>query len=853
MTTASTARQALEDARQRLRTRLREESDGAVLLRALSDEVERTVVELAAPALVDAAPRAGQLMLLAVGALARRELAPHSDLDLVLLTEREDDPAAAIDEVTRRVAHPLWDAGLRPNLVVHTPAAWLAGAVDDLTLCTELLDARVLWGDPEPLQALQATAWARFFGEARAGLLQRIDEETRERHGRYGGTVYLVQPDIKHGPGGLRDWAATRWCLRATHGTDDLQALQQAGHVGPRVAGLLSAARGALLRLRAALHLAAKRGQDRLVFQYQELVPPLLGLLPEPTAEGGAVDDARLVSAIEEAMQEYFRAAHDMLRYGARVRARCQPVASSAAVSPARPTRIDERFAVLDGRLVATEPDLFVESPVLALEALALARRHDVELAGETFDAIAEAAGSPEARRLHAEPEAQRRFLALLVDPDEGVGGSSTLSLCNELRLLERVVPEWAPIRGRMQHDTYHVYTVDQHTLNAVAMLKRIARGEHNKDYPLATALHLQLDDPTVLYLATLVHDAGKAEDGDQCETGGVIARRVAERAGLRPAEVDRCATLVAEHLTLPLLSQKRDLNDPLLVAELGGRIADRRVLTELYLLSLVDMACVRPGNLTSWKRTLLDELYLLTLGYLRRGHRPIATRVAPPDEPEGMPDRYYSLYERQLRTQHFVLAERLRAENRRALLELQQAAGSLRLTMVALDRPGLLAHAAAVFDEHEVDVLAADVFTQPTLPRVAIDIFRVAPRDASKLGIDAATLAAMEQALEEERPPESEPPKPRPRRPWEGGIRVVTRVEFDRDPAGERSIVDVQTAEAPGVLRRITRAFFEESHEILLARCDTEADRASDVFYVPPMDEAAQGRLRERLEQYLR
>lgn len=850
MTNATDARQALEDARQQLRVRLREESDGAVLLGAFTDEVERVVIELAAPAVAAAVPHAGRLVLLAVGALARRELAPHSDLDLVLLTEHEDDPAAAIDEVARRVAHPLWDAGLRPNLVVHTPAAWLAGAVDDLTLCTELLDARPLWGDPAQLDALQTAAWDRFFGDARAGLLQRIEEEARERHGRYGGTVYLVQPDLKHGPGGLRDWAATRWCLRATHGTDDLQALQQQGHVGPRVAKLLGSARGTLLRLRAALHLAAKRGQDRLVFQYQELVPPLLGLLPDPAVEGGAVDDARLVSAIEEAMQAYFRAAHDVLRYGARVRARCQPAAPAAASAP---RRIDERFAIHDGRLVATEPDLFVESPVLALEALALARRHDVELAGETFDAIAEAAGTPEARRLHAEPEAQRRFLALLVDPDEGVGASSTLPLCNELRLLERVVPEWGPIRGRMQHDTYHVYTVDQHTLNAVAMLKRLARGEHNKDYPLATALHLQLDDPTVLYLATLVHDAGKAEEGDQCETGGVIARRVAERAGLRPAEVDRCATLVAEHLTLPLLSQKRDLNDPLLITELGERIADRRTLTELYLLSLVDMACVRPGNLTSWKRTLLDELYLLTLGYLRRGHRPVATRVAPPDEPEGMPDRYYSLYERQLRTQHFVLAERLRAEQRRALLDLQQASGSLRLTMVALDRPGLLAHAAAVFDEHDVEVLAADVFTQPTLPRVAIDIFRVAPRNPSAVGIEPATLAAMEQALEEDRPAELEPPKPRSRRPWESGIRVTTRVEFGRDPAGERTIVDVQTAEAPGVLRRITRAFSEEGHEILLARCDTEADRASDVFYVPPMDEAAQGRLRERLERYLR
>jgi len=843
MVESSAAHRAIDDARAQLHEGLRAERSGTAMLAAYSEKVESTVAALAAPALADATPNAGRLVLLAVGALARGELGPHSDLDLVLLTEREDDPEAAIDEVARRVAHPLWDAGLRTNLVVQTAEGWLSGAVDDLTLCTELLDARRVVGAGELADALTREARQRYFGDARASFLQRVEEENRERHGRYGGTVYLVEPDLKHGPGGLRDWSATRWCLLATYGTADLSVLCDAGHMGPRVAGLLEAARGSLLWLRAALQLAAKRGQDRLVFQYQELIPPLVGLLPE-----GRVDDAQLVHALEEAMQIYFRAAQDMHRYGGRVRARCQP----AQLAPlAEPRRIDERFAVLDQRLVHTDPDAFLEAPVLAFDALALARDHDIELSGMTFDAIAEAAGSPAAVQLEHEPEAQRRLLDLLVQPDD-MGSPSALDLCNELRLLERAVPHWGPIRGRMQHDSYHVYTVDRHTLNAVAMLKRIARGEHNKDYPLATALHLGIDDPTVLYLATLVHDAGKAEEGDQCETGAVIATQVAERAGLAPAEIDRCALLVAEHLTMPLLSQKRDLNDPLLIAEFGDRIADRRTLVDLYLLSLVDMAQVRPGNLSSWKLTLLDELYLLTCAYLRRGHRHFPARVARPDEPEGMPDRYYSLYERELRTEHFALVEGLGLEGRRASLELISASGSLRLTLVALDRPGLLAHAAAVFDDHDVEVLAADVFTQPTDPRVAIDIFRVEPRDASAVGIDPETIAAMEQALEQDPPLSEGPPRGRPQRPWDGGIRVPTKVSFGRDPAGERCIVDVETAEGPGVLRRITRAFTEEGHEILLARCDTEADRVSDVFYVAPIDEAARGQLRERLLRYL-
>ena len=844
MVDASLARTQIEDARTRLRQRLATERDGTALLATYSAEVERTVAELAGGALTDAPSAAGRLVLLAVGALARAELGPHSDLDLVLLTEREDDPEAAIDEVVRRISHPLWDAGLRTNILVHTPDAWLVRAVDDLTLCTELLDARPVVGSDALAAELREQAQQRFFGEARATFLQRIEEENRERHARYGSTVHLVEPDLKQGPGGFRDWSATRWCLLATHGTADLAELQQQGHVGPRVAALLEAALRSLLWLRAALQLSAKRGQDRLVFQYQELIPPLVGLLPQEP-----VEDAQLVSAIEEAMQIYFRAAHDMHRYGARVRARCQPAQLAPSVEP---RRLDERFAVADGRLLHTDPDAFVESPVLSLEALALSRRHDVELSGETFDAIAEAAGTPASTRLEQEPEAQRRLLDLLIEPED-MGRPSALDLCNELRLLERCVPEWGPIRGRMQHDTYHVYTVDRHTLNAVGMLKRIARGEHNKDYPLATALHLGIDDPAVLYLATLVHDAGKAEEGDQCETGGVIARRVAERAGFGPAEVDRCAMLVAEHLSMPLLSQKRDLSDPLLIAEFGDRIADRRTLAELYLLSLVDMASVRPGNLNSWKLTLLDELYLLTAAYLRRGHRQNVARVARPDEPVGMPDRYYSLYERELRTGHFALAERLHTEQRRALLELTPASGSLRLTLVARDRPGLLAQVAAVLDEHGVEILAADIFTQPTSPAVAIDIFRVAPRDPSGVGLRPDTVADMERALEQEPESAADTKPARSRRPWDSGPRVPTKVAFGRDPSGERCIVDVETAEGAGVLRKITRAFADEGHEILLARCDTEAERVSDVFYVAPMDEDAQARLRERLEHDLR
>jgi [protein-PII] uridylyltransferase len=781
------------------------------------------------------------MSLLAIGALGRSELGPHSDLDLVLLCDAppsENDPA--FEEWMQSLVHPLWDMGFRLRTTVHDPESWIAAAEEDLTLCSALLDVRHLAGDAELERKLTIGAHARLFGERRETFIHRLRDEVDDRHPRYGDTVYRVEPDLKYGPGGLRDLAVTGWCVAATHGHRDLEALARESLVGPRVANMLIHARDVLLRLRAALQLAAKRPQDRLVFQYQELIPSLLG-----TSFAQPREDADLVQVIEAFMQDYYRAATTVLRYGRRVCARCLPPSER----PEEDRRIDERFHIVGNVLCHYESDPFRETPVLALAALMLARNHRVRLSGQTFDCIAEAVAAPAASRLAEEPEAQRRFMDLLVDPSDG-DSPSVLELCNELGLLERVLPEFGPSRGRMQHDTYHVYTVDQHTLNAVGFLKSIARGEHRKDFPLATALHLELDDPKVLYLATLVHDLGKGWGGDQCEKGAEVARAVAGRAGFDEAETDRCQRLVREHLKMPLFSQKRDLGDPLLIESLASTVGDRETLRELYLLSLADMAQVRPGNLTSWKRALLDELYLMTVAHLCGDERRARPPRAREGEPQGLPERYYALFDVDMRRHHATLVERLTDDRRAALLDLVRGPGALRLTLVARDRPGLLAQMTALLDEREMMVIAADVFTVPGESKVALDVFRLQPRGDSKL--DVAGLTEMEHALSEGFDPKAPPPPPLPRPRWTAQRRIATRVSFDSDPAGYRTIVEVETLDRPGVLRRITLAFAALGVEILLARCLTEAHRVSDVFYVSALDDSERDGLARRLAEYL-
>jgi [protein-PII] uridylyltransferase len=832
---AATGSGRVSAARQRVAASLATGVDGVAVCQRMSDDVEAIVRETAQPVLAEH-PEIG---LAAVGALARRELCPHSDLDLFLLAP--DGSSAPLDVLVAAIVRPLWDAGLKTNLVVHTPEGWLREAAADVTLASAALDVRSVAGSPAIVDEFREAAARAYFGDARAAFIEKLREQTQERHARFGRTVFLLEPDLKHGPGGTRDLAAISWCLRATYGTTDAAELTARKVLPGPVFELLAEARSALLRLRAALQLSAHRAQDRLVFQYQESIPRVLGLLHD-----GPVSDAELVTAIELAMKSYYQGARDVFRYGRRVYELCAP----APLGPPPPAvRLDERFSIEGGLLRCRETDAFVRTPMLALSALALRIEHDVGLHGETFDAIAAAAADPGAASLADDPEAHRRFLALLTEPDDP-RAPPTLELCHDLRLLERLVPEFRSVRGQMQHDPYHVYTVDEHTLRAIDMLKRIARGEHNKDYPLATALHQELDDARVLYLATLAHDLGKATDEDQCTAGAAIALRLAQRLGLSQDESARCARLVGEHLTMPMLSQKRDLGDPLLVASFADRIGDRTALKELYLLSLVDTAQVRPGNLTSWKLALLDELYLRASAYLR-GRQPRWRHIEREGEPAGMPERYYTIFHAAMRRSHGELVERLLAERRNALIAMSPSSGALRLTFVAVDRPGLLAHVTRVLDDAGLEIMAADIFSRPGNPPIAIDVFRIEPI-VGDTTVDAELITRIEDELEHGTTDVTQPP---PRRAPPRRRRVstaATEVTFSADLAGERTIVDVDTAEGPSVLRRMTQAFAAEHIEILLARCAIEGTKISNVFYVPKLGAHQAAALEARLQDYL-
>lgn len=788
--------------------------------------------------------------LLAVGGLARGEMCPHSDVDLVLLTADDACPDHELQELAQEILHPVWDAGIKAQINWRSVERWVAEAKDDLTACSSLLDLRLLVGNRNVLSRIKERAQEEFFGEHRSPFLDALREENRQRHRRFEATIYRVEPDLKLGLGGGRDLAILSWALGATFGRGDFLELEEESLLGTRAVHALARARDVILRLRTALHLAAGRAQERLVFQYQEKLPALLGMV------GQEVDDATLVSAIEDFMQQYFRAALDVLRHGKRVFLRCEPASKSTEA----PQLIDERFFMKGGLLRHYGGRYFARQPVLALEALRLAREHRVGLSPETADDIIDAVAEADADALRLEPQAQRVFMDLLTEAED-MGTPTSLELCHELGLLERLVPEFAPSRGRMQHEGLHVYTVDQHSLFAVEFLKGVARGEYRKNYPLATAVYLGVDDPAPLYLATLLHDAGKAF-GDQCSQGARIAVAAASRAGWSQERVEECAYLVQEHMLMPMVSQKRDLSDPLEITNFVQNVKSRERLDSLYLISLADMANVSPQYLTSWKLALLDELYLRSLAYFAQGRREVqAVRAVRPDEPQGLPERYYSLFDVAMRRDHRELIDRVWEDETLTGVrcELHGDLGNFRLTVVAPDTRGLLALLSGTLDDAGVHIVSADVFSAPGEPILALDIFRIEPKSSDGLSLDQAWLTEVETEIRrricQAQGREPDPlPKRSGRRRFAPTLRLEgrTSVAFETDPAKARTIVEVQTHGREAVLHRVATVTARRGIDIDLARLSTQENFVDLVLYVDKLDDSQQAELGPAIEEAL-
>lgn len=851
----------LKDARDAAGTAVKNGQPGRQIATALSESVEQTVKELLAYHFRNAGMTdASGIAVLATGSFGRRELAPYSDLDLFFLCAK--NPDAKVEALAHSILVPLWDAKLDAGHAVRSVADGLALPDNDLAAATALLDARFLIGDLKLANKFIERYHDRVAGRSPDSFVSRLREEQEGRHTRFGDTIFLLEPELKSGAGGIRDLCLGRWAAQVGLDASTPEQLAAQGEISARQGEAFAQAIDFMLRLRTALHLVAERRQDHLRFDLQERIAPIFY-----GGEPGSDDDDRpaVTPAVEALMHAFQTSARTIQRTTERLLQRaCGRPSDSGATKPilvSKTGKGDASFVLRKGKLEVKDNLIFERQPSEMIRLFVLCQELDLVVGSTTADLIGELAAS-HADALRADPDSSRWFMQVLVSVDDKAN-PSRLEQMNDLGLLAALMPEWGPVSGRVQHDIYHVYTVDQHSLYAVSMLKSIARGELMKEYPEVCEAYPGVTRLDTLYLGLLLHDIGKPLGSNHAEKGAVMSERIATHLGLDKDGVDMVEFLVRAHLEMGHNSQRRDLQDPGLLDYFARTCETEEKLRQLFILTFCDLASTGPKTMTRWKYELLYELFDRTLKYMRRGPDLLAAERADlvearqkeaaallkedshsPSAVEaftGLPSRYFAEQEADDIAGHIRLMRGRKGACAMAVTPSVRGTYS-DLVVVADDQPGLLAEIAGVLFANRIDVLDAAIYCRDpseSKPGEAVDIFRIRKEPDGALTEESRIEALrrdMVAVLSGQATVESLVAKrPRPSTLYQRAKPQVkaTEVNIDNDASRTFTVVEVFTEDKPGVLYTITHTLTEQGVDIHRSRVGVAADRVADIFYV--------------------
>ncbi len=784
--------------------------------------------------------------LVATGGYGRGVLAPYSDIDLLFLTGAKSTPRP--ERVVEFMLYLLWDLGLKVGHATRNAKDCLATARKDATVQTALVDGRLLAGD--------ADAWRRFDADfakmrARDGLgpfLTAKRAERAARHARYGETPYMVEPHVKEGRGGLRDLQTLYWLARHAFGIQRMPELVGADTPG---GGLLVESEARAIRrawdflwtIRFHLHYVTGRAEERLTFDLQPLVAARMGYARHGAQEGA-----------ERFMKHLFLTARDVVRL-ARV---LEPAIERAALGPPARRRDGDGelarigLAFADGKLVAAPPDRdFSREPILMLKIAQAARDRALEIHPLAIRAMIR--HSRQAERLRGDPEAGALFIDLLTGKDV----VKWVGLLNETGFMSRYLPEWARIVGLMQFDTYHVFTVDEHTIQALGVLHQMEAGGLAQEAPVASELIGQLQSRRALFVATLLHDIAKGRGGDHSEIGARLAQEICPRLGMSAEETETVSWLVLHHLLVSQTAFKRDIEDPKTILDISDTVQSPERLRLLLVLTVADMRAVGPKVWNGWKATLLREVYWRVSEVLAGGltvpERDV--RVARAKEsvgetlvaqawPQVDVERFLALgypgywlsFDPDTHARHAAIIRE--AEASQAPLTVRsnvlRARAVTEVTVYAIDHPGLFSRISGALAVAGATIVDARIHTLTN--GMALDTFWV--QDTSGGPLDAphrlAKLSVLiEQALngrlklaQEIRKVRREPARLR-------AVTVPPRVVVDNHASNTHTVIEVNGCDRPGLLHDVTAAISGQGLQIASAHITTYGVRAVDVFYV--------------------
>ena len=790
--------------------------------------------------------------LIAVGGYGRGEQFPHSDVDVLVLLPNTSANAAHQAQCVEQFIGGCWDLGLDIGSSVRTLDECLQESSTDVTVQTALLECRWVAGPTQAVAALQQVLQAAM--DPKAFFVAKT-LEMRQRHQKFENTPYALEPNCKESPGGLRDLHIILWVAKAAGLGQDWDALVRNGLATPLEARQLKANEATLSLMRARLHELSGRREDRLVFDLQNTMAQAFGL--NTLVPGEATPTARGMRRASEAlMKRYYWAAKAVTQLNQilllNIEARLHH--DDMNVVPMRP--INERFFDNRGMLEVAHDQIYTEQPHAILETFLLYQQTVgiKGLSARTLRALYNARPVMDAA-FRRDPVNRATFMAILQQPQ---GITHALRLMNQTSVLGRYLWVFRRIVGQMQHDLFHVYTVDQHILMVLRNVRRFFMAEHAHEYPFCSQLAAGWDKPWVLYAAALFHDIAKGRGGDHSQLGRQEVRKFCREHGVNAADAELIEFLVSEHLTMSHIAQKQDLSDPDVIRAFAQRVGNEHHLTALYLLTVADIRGTSPKVWNAWKGKLLEDLYRTTLHTLG-GHAPDPDTVVQSRKREALSllalhaqpfEAHKPLWDT-LDVSYFMrhdandIAWHTRQLSRLLSLAKQEgkplgvtvrartslAGEGMQVMVYAPDQADLFARICGYFDQTGFDILDAKVHT--ALNGYAIDSFQVIAthqdghyRDWLNMVESALTQAITSpQAL-------PTPSKGRVSRRVKS-FPIAPRVSLQPDEGAQKWLLSISASDQMGLLYRVAKVLAKHQVSVQLAKVSTLGERVEDNFLI--------------------
>lgn len=789
-----------------------------------------------------------QIALLGLGGYGRKEMSPYSDIDLLFL--RPPDAAEGIYRGIRSILYLLWDARVEIGHSVRTVDECTQEAHKDLAVLTSLMDTRLVWGNEAIYRELLIERERLLHEADPLELYMKIEAERRKSYDRFGHTIYLLEPHLKEGPGSLRYIQLIAWLVRMIFGTSNFDDLTAVGVYGQNAVDEVKRGMHFLAEIRARLHFLMGRRDDRLKFEAQTALAQQMGFQDTPQRRG-----------VEGLMREYYRHASTMDFFGRRVLAKVRLILHPKIVSDAKRLKLDESFYVGAGGIYHVSPDSFAAEPIEILYAFRHVAETGCELDIRMVDLIRNRLRSMD-DTLRIDLEANRIFLDIFRCRGSV---SKSLNAMMKIGFLEYFIPEFTWIRFLPQHDIYHQYTVDLHTIAVLGIMDSFRRSQDPDDVLLRTIFD-RLERPEVLFLSGLFHDMAKGHGPGHEVRGEQVARPILQRLGLPQEDIDDACFLIRNHLAMTHLAFKKDLHDVDLVGRFAENVVHKRRLDLLTLLTHADLRAVGPTAFSSWRRMLLEELYYRTVDilegegpegedlaeWIRQIKSAVRELVRPPFRGptlesylDSAGSRYFLDYYPGLIVEHYTDLRSYLESRGKTRMDPEDAIarkvdhrlpGYSSITLITRDRPGLFFRIAGSLAANRINILAA---WSHSIEDVAVGSFHVNDIPEGPLDdpdrwehfqqdlkrvlsgeVDVDELVAVRRAA---------------RRVYPGGVRprFPVKVEIDNAASDRATIVEVYAHDRPGLLYDITRKLSSFGVNIVLTKITTEVDQAADIFYL--------------------